>query len=189
MGAWSASAAVLAVGVLAILAVVSVGRLPLRPLRVNEFDRTSIRSVLTLIASDRVIRSIPLLTTLSMSAFGGTALVAVGLAERSGRASDAGSLLILSMAIGSRAAVAAGARDNGETLEHGEREDARCPAERLDHQPHTDRAECRASDLQARIERPLWVASGRDRIVHIRNAGDRSGRFDRAHVTISRRAA
>ena len=97
---WSSSAAVLVIGLLAVVAVTTVARLPLRPVHIHLLEPTTIGSVLSFMVRDRAIRSITVLTTISMSAFGGVALVAVDLAERSGRPADAGSHLILAMAIG-----------------------------------------------------------------------------------------
>ncbi len=97
---WSSSAAVLVIGLLAVVAVTTVARLPLRPVHIHLLEPTTIGSVLSFMIHDRAIRSITVLTTISMSAFGGVALVAVDLAERSGRPADAGSHLILAMAIG-----------------------------------------------------------------------------------------
>ena len=58
------------------------------------------RAALTLIRGDRDLRSMTVLTTISMSAFGGVALVAVDLAEQHGRSSASGSQLVLAMALG-----------------------------------------------------------------------------------------
>ena len=58
------------------------------------------RAALALIRRDRDLRSMTVLTTISMSAFGGVALVAVDLAEQHGRSSASGSQLVLAMALG-----------------------------------------------------------------------------------------
>ena len=58
------------------------------------------RAALALIRRDRDLRSMTVLTTISMSAFGGVALVAVDLAEQHERSSASGSQLVLAMALG-----------------------------------------------------------------------------------------
>jgi hypothetical protein len=60
-------------------------------------------AALTLIGRDRDLRTMTVLTTISMSAFGGVALVAVDLAEHHGHPAASGSHLVLAMAIGALA--------------------------------------------------------------------------------------
>jgi hypothetical protein len=52
------------------------------------------------IVRDRQLLSMTILTTLSMAAFGGAALTAVDLAEHRGHGAEAGSQLVLAMAVG-----------------------------------------------------------------------------------------
>ena len=93
-------AAVVALVVLAAGAAVAIARLPLPPVQAPHVHGSATRSIVRVIASDRWLRSITVLTTVSMSAMGGVALVAVDLAERSGRDTDAAGQLVLAMAIG-----------------------------------------------------------------------------------------
>ena len=84
------------------LAAVLVARLPLQA--AGEEHRGLTRpgpwAALRIMFDDRDLRSMTVLTTISMSAFGGLALVAVDLAEHHGQDSAAASRLVLAMAIG-----------------------------------------------------------------------------------------
>lgn len=60
----------------------------------------SMRAGLAAILGDPQLRQVTILTTISMSAFGGLALAAVSLAEHVGRSRDDGPILVLAMAIG-----------------------------------------------------------------------------------------
>jgi hypothetical protein len=92
---------VLLVGLAAVAALL-VARLPLQA--AGEADRGLTRSgpwaAMRVMFDDRDLRSMTVLTTISMSAFGGLALVAVDLAEHHGKDSAAASRLVLAMAIG-----------------------------------------------------------------------------------------
>ena len=82
------------------LAVVLIGRLPLRPAAAHH-ERVRTAHVMQLLFGDRELRSMTVLTTLALSAFGGLALAAVDLAEHLGRDAESGSQLVLALAIGS----------------------------------------------------------------------------------------
>lgn len=97
---WTSDAALVAIVALALAATAGVGALPLPTVPDRHARRADIRTVLRSIADDRSLRAITILTTLSMSAFGGVAIAAVDIAERTGRDGDAGSQLVLAMAIG-----------------------------------------------------------------------------------------
>lgn len=88
--------------VLAALAAGLVASLPLRAASIEHPDgpRAGARAAMRVAFVDRDLRSMTVLTTVSMSAFGGLALVAVDLAEHAGREAGAASRLILAMAVG-----------------------------------------------------------------------------------------
>ena len=94
------TAAVGALVVLAGLAAIAFARLPLPPAATPAAGGSAVKSIFRVIGADRWLLSVTVLTTVSMSAMGGVALVAVDLAERTGRAADAGGQLVLTMAIG-----------------------------------------------------------------------------------------
>ena len=92
---------VLLVGLTAVAAVL-VARLPLQAAREEHrgLARSGPWAAMRVMFDDRDLRSMTVLTTISMSAFGGLALVAVDLAEHHGQDSAAASRLVLAMAIG-----------------------------------------------------------------------------------------
>ena len=88
------------------VAAILVATLPLRGASPAEEHHahapaeTGARKAISLIWRDPELKSMTILTTLSMSAFGGLALVAVDLAEHHGRPAADGSHLVLAMAVG-----------------------------------------------------------------------------------------
>ena len=96
-GPWTAVAVLVT---LAFAAAVLIVGLPLRPVPVEEASGGHVRAALGLIGRDRELRSMTVLTTISMSAVGGLALAAVGVAEANGRDADAASVAVLAMATG-----------------------------------------------------------------------------------------
>ena len=96
-GPWTAVAVLVA---LALAAAVLVSGLPLLPAPIEEASGGHVRAALGLIGRDPELRSMTVLTTISMSAFGGLALAAVGVAKANGRDADAASVAVLAMAIG-----------------------------------------------------------------------------------------
>jgi len=105
----TAAAVIVVLVVLAVLAALAITRLPLRPpvpatdavqVDVSADRGPAVRAALRLMAADRELRSITVLTTISMSAFGGLALAAVGFARHTGRPAESASVLVLSLAIG-----------------------------------------------------------------------------------------
>jgi predicted MFS family arabinose efflux permease len=85
---------------MAAIATVLVSQLPLRA-ATTEHEPVDIARVVRLLFGDRELRSITVLTTIALSAFGGLALASVDLAEHLGRRSTDGSRLVLALAIGS----------------------------------------------------------------------------------------
>ena len=105
--------------VVVVLVVITAGaataiiRLPLRPPASGSTPgrgRRAAGAALRLMLEDRHLRSMTVLTTISMSAFGGLALAAVGLAQHTGRPAEAGSQLVLALAIGALAGSLAATR-------------------------------------------------------------------------------
>lgn len=85
---------------MAAIAAVLISRLPLQSMA-EHHQPVRTAEVMRLLFGDRELRSMTVLTTLALSAFGGLALAAVDLAEHLGRDAAAGSQLVLALAIGS----------------------------------------------------------------------------------------
>lgn len=106
-GLVAASAAVAGASVtLAMLVIIAIGvvplvaTLPLQPAALASGARPGTLMAVRAIVRDRQLLSMTILTTLSMAAFGGAALTAVDLAEHRGHGAEAGSQLVLAMAVG-----------------------------------------------------------------------------------------
>jgi predicted MFS family arabinose efflux permease len=92
-----------AMAVLVVLATGSVAltaALPLQPLAPDQHHAAGVARAVRLLAGDRELRTMTVLSTVATAAFGGVALVAVDLAERSGHDPDQGTVLVLALAVG-----------------------------------------------------------------------------------------
>jgi len=78
----------------------AVARLPLLGASSRSTGDRPFRAGIAALVGDPELRAVTVLTTISMSAFGGLALAAVGIAERHGRPPAAGAALVLALACG-----------------------------------------------------------------------------------------
>lgn len=95
-----ASSTLVVLIVVAAGAVILTASLPLQPGAATPGRSAGSRAAVRALTTDPELRSMTLLTTISMSAFGGVALVAVDLAARHGRAAAGGGQLVLALAAG-----------------------------------------------------------------------------------------